>query len=37
MKNYLFLRAFFKAALLLLLLGKRVPEGLEAAFRGARW
>ena len=37
MKNYLFLRALFNADLLLLLLGKPVPESLEAAFRGARW
>lgn len=37
MRNPLLLRAFFKAALLLLLLGKPVPNSLEAAFGEAGW
>lgn len=37
MRSYLLLRAFFKAALLLALLGKPVPRGPEAAFREAGW
>lgn len=37
MRGFRLLRAFWKAGLLLFLLGKPLPESLEAAYREGLW